>query len=260
MEKQLMKVDNNGTQITLHRELTPAVWQMLERIGSAAFKAHIYQGISSPEAAAMIMLKGYELGLGVSASFEFVKQIQGKFELIPRGALALIMDHPAIKSVEVNRLEEKGAYVGHECTIVRQNGFTYTARFSMVDAQKAGLVKPDSGYAKYPENMCMWRSVGFACDVAAADITAGMTTLLKMPEAYGVDLDQQGNVIESTWTDATPVPATEQPKDEWKPEVTVTLEQLVNTYGADAILTANGGKLPMTDDELQAIAKTLGAS
>lgn len=255
METAIVRSEVNvdtGLTVQHNRELTPAVWTMIERISTQAHKARIFDGISSPEAAAMVMLKGYELGLGISASFEFIKQIKGKFELIPRGALALVIGNPIIKEVKLNRLEQDGQFMGYECRITRDNGFSHTSTFTLDDAKRAGLVKPDSGWVHYPENMCMWRAIGFCVDVAAPDITSGMTATMKMPEEFGVELTQSGEVI-----DVRAVPAPEPVKA--LPE-TITLESLALQFGGEAVLVANAGRIPATQEELNQVAEKLGSN
>lgn len=224
------------------RELTPQIWQMISQMAPVMWKSRLF-GVVSQDAAAAIMLKGYELGLSITASFEFIHVIQGKPGLSPRGALALLHSHPDIEKVEIKRLtKEDGSYLGHSCTIKRKNGFEYTAQFTLEDAKRAGLVKPDSGWIKYPEQMCMWRAVGFAADVAAPDITAGMTTVMKMPEELGVAITDTGEVI-----DVQAVPA--------KPQI--TLDQLLEQFDAESIMTANGGKIPATQEEVEHVFNIL---
>lgn len=219
------------------RELTPQIWQMISQMAPVMWKSRLF-GVVSQEAAAAIMLKGYELGLSVTASFEFIHVIQGKPGLSPRGALALLHSHPDIEKVEIKRLTEDGSYLGHSCTIKRKSGFEYTAQFTLEDAKRAGLVKPDSGWTKYPEQMCMWRAVGFAADVATPDITAGMTTIMKMPEELGVAITDSGEVI-----DVQTVPV--------KPQI--TLDQLLEQFDPAAIMEANGGKIPATQEEVEMV-------
>ena len=233
------------------RELTPAVWQLIENIAPAMYKSRLF-GVTSPEAASAIMLKGYELGLGVTASFEFVQVIKGKPGLSPRGALALLHNAPEIESIKIDRLtDEKGAFLGYQCYMKRSNGFEHTASFTMEDANKAGLVKPDSGWAKYPENMCMWRAVGFCADVVAPDVTAGMTALLKTPEKFDMALTGDGEIIEMT-----PI-STGNPGIDFALDPPTTLDELVAQYGAEAIMAANGDKIPGTTEEVQSIAEKL---
>lgn len=211
------------------RELTPAIWRMITEIAPAMYQSHLF-GVTSVAQAQAIMLKGHELGLSITASFELVQVIQGKPALSPRGAMALLLSSVFVKNIEINKLTDpKGLFLGYECTMTRVTGFTYTSKFTVDMAKNAGLVKPDSGWAKYPENMCLWRAVGFAADVVFPDVTAGMTTLMKAPEMYGVALTESGDVIDAV---ASNVPSVDP------------LQDLINQYGAEAIMAANGGAIP----------------
>jgi hypothetical protein len=217
------------------RELTPGIEHMIWEIAPRMHRAHLF-GVTSPEQAYAIMIKGFDCGFSITASFDFVQVIQGKPSVNPRGALALLLSNPLVDAIEIKRLDDNGVFIGYECFMRRKNnGLSFTGRWTMEDATRAGLNKPDSGWSKYPENMCMWRAIGFAADVVFPDVTAGMTTLMKAPEMYGVALTEGGDVI-----DATPVPT---------PSVT-PLNQLLTEYPADAIMAANDGKIPMNDDEV----------
>lgn len=230
-------------QTAATRELTPAIWRMIETMAPVMYKAHLF-GVQSPEQAAAIMLKGYECGFSMTASFDFVQVIQGKPSVAPRGAMALLLSSPLIEAIEITRLEDKGKFYGYECTMKRSGkNFKHTSRFTLEDATRAGLVKPDSGWQKYPENMCLWRAVGFAADVVAPDVTAGMTTLMKAPEMYGVALTEGGDVV-----DVTPVNV---------PSVD-PLQELVNQFGAEAVMSANGGQIP-TNGQVEEVRKKLYA-
>lgn len=222
------------------RELTPAIWRMIETMSPVMYKAHLF-GVTSPEQAAAIMLKGYELGLSITASFELVQVIQGKPALSPRGAMALLLSSDLVSEIKTERIEDKGVFVGYRCTMTRKSGFSFTGRFDLTDAQRAGLLKPDSGWQKYPENMCMWRAIGFAADVVFPDVTAGMTTLMKAPEMYGVTLTAEGDVV-----DVTPanVPSIDP------------LQALIDQFGAQAIMEANGGQIP-TNGQVEEVRKKL---
>lgn len=235
--------------LSSNRELTPAIWQMISQMAPVMHKSRLF-GVSSEEQAAAIMLKGYELGMSITASFELIQVIQGKPGLSPRGALALLHNSPEIEAIKITRLAPGGIFQGYQCYMKRKTGFEYTAQWTMDDAKRAGLVKPDSGWANYPENMCLWRAVGFCADMVAPDITAGLTGIMKAPEAYGVALTTDGDVI-----DAIPVETTVQP-------AMVTLDDLLGIFDPSSIMAANNGKIPGTDDEVQAVAKTLcgGAS
>lgn len=273
------------------RELTPQIWRMLSDMSPVMFKSRLF-GVGSPEAAAAIMLKGYELGLSVTASFEFVQVVEGKPSLSPRGALALLHKSPAIKNIDIQRLTDStGKFTGYSCTIERSNGFAHTSTYTLDDAQRAGLVKPNSGWAKYPENMCLWRAIGFCVDVVAPDISSGMTSIMKMPEEFGIALSKEGDVIDSTVVEAKPVEVDispliaqygaervmqvlgeqfggQMPGNEEQYEMLratldiaiISFDDIVDKFGVEAILKANNNSIPKTDADMARIACILSGS
>jgi hypothetical protein len=157
-----------------------------------------------------------------------------------------------IKKVVITRLvDDKGQYVGHECTLARRdNGFEYSSRFTMADAKRAGVLKPGSGWESYPENMCQWRAVGFCADVVCPDIVGGLTAIMKMPEKFNVEIADDGRMIDLKATNVvTPVLL--------EPAPVVTLDQLIDLFGVDSVMAANGGVLPMSDDQVVLISEKL---
>ena len=250
----LAVIQETNLAIVPQREITPALWQMISEMAPVMYKSRLF-GVSSVEAATAIMLKGYELGLSITASFELVQVVQGKPGLSPRGAMALLHNSPKIKKIVVTRMTNGGGqYYGHKCYMQRDNGFEYEVQFGLNDAQRAGIIKPGSAWENYPENMCLWRAVGFCADVVAPDITAGMTSIMKMPEQFGVALSSEGDIIDAApqpETSLTPAPVM---------NVVISLTDLVDKYGAEAVLVANEGRIPGTDDELAAVAKKLAGA
>ena len=244
----------NELVLSNNRELTPAVWGMLKEIAPVMHVSRLF-GMSSPEQATAIMLKGYELGLSITASFEFVYVIEGKPSLSPRGALALLMAKGVLDKYEAKPIEKDGKFFGYSVYMKRGNT-EYTARFTLDDAKRALLTEgsPTSngkrGYGnweKYPENMCLWRAVGFAADFICPDITGGLTTFLKMPEEFGVEVNAVGDFVKPTVIN---VPATSKVP-------VITLNDLIAQYPAEAIMEANDGKIPSTDTEIEKVAAKL---
>ncbi len=234
-------------------QLTPSIWQMITDIAPTMHLARCF-GVASKEQAAAIMLKGYELGLSLSGSFEYIHIVEGKPSLAPRGALALILGSPLNGGVKIT--EEPG-----KCTVWMKradNGFEHTLTWTMEDAKRAGVVKPNSGWDKYPANMLRWRTIGFVADVVFPDLTGGM----KRADEYGADLTPDGDVIEGSWRVAPSQAPEAEPAAEAAPTIeaptsTVSLNDLVARYGAEAIMAANDGRIPGTDEELQVVAAAL---
>ena len=100
-----MSDEKELTVLTARPQLTPSVWQMIERVAPAMHMARLFK-TSSPEQAMAIMLKGYELGLGLTASFEFVQVVEGRPALSPRGMLALIQAHPECAGIKIEDIKD----------------------------------------------------------------------------------------------------------------------------------------------------------
>lgn len=235
-------MSDNGTALTIrHAPLTPSVWNMIQAIAPVIHKSRLF-GAGSPEQAATIMLKGYELGLPLAASFEFIHVVQGKPTLSPRGALALIQRSGELELIEI--MDAPGACTVH---MKRTNGFDYSLTFSMEDAKRTGQVKSGSAWESYPANMLRWRCIGFVADVVFPDVIGG----LRRADELGGLIDASGDFLEGEWT---PVAL---PVEVAAPTPTITLDALVTQYGADAVMAAAGGQIPATADELTAVAALL---
>jgi hypothetical protein len=244
---------NPGT----NREMSLGVWHMINTVADDVYRSRLFP-VNSPQQAAAIMLKGYEIGLGLMASFEFVQVVKGNVGLSPKGALAMLHNSPKIEDLDLTRLtDEHNKFIGYQCRMKRaDNGFEHTERWILDDAVTAGLLKPDSNWEKYPENMCKWRSIGFCADVVAPDVTAGMVDFLIRPEQFGVRIDNEGNIIEGEHRQVQKTQINTEDKST-DPMPTVTLQELLDRYSAEAILQANNGVIPGTNEELERVANQL---
>jgi hypothetical protein len=176
---------NTSTAITPRQELTPAVWEMITSIAPTVHQSRLFAGINSPEQAAVVMLKGLELGFNLTASFEYIEMISSKASLKPQGALALIH-----RSRNFDLKVSDGQDYCEVWMRRRDTGFEYTSRFGLAEAQQAGLVKKDGGYDKYPADMFRARAIARCARVVAPDVLAGLylTTELQIDDT-GVPVD-----------------------------------------------------------------------
>ena len=247
-------MSNELTVIETRPQLTPEAWQMISAVAPAMHQARLF-GVSNPEQAMAIMLKGYELGLGLTASFEFVQVVQGRPALSPRGMLALIQQSCECAGIKVEDLKDKqGVPTSCRVTMKRRNGFEYTAEFSMDDAKRASLVKPGGGWESYPGNMLRWRAIGFCADVVFPDLIGGM----KRADELGADISASGEIIEGAWETVNAAPAEPVTGQTAVPSLP-TLADLVTTYGAEQVMAANDGAIPGSDEEVAAAAEKLAA-
>lgn len=238
--------------LTIYRPLTPDTWQMIQSVAPAMHQARLF-GVASAEQAMAVMLKGYELGLGLAASFEFIQVVEGKPTISPRGALALIMQSPLCAGVRIDDIQdEKGNPAACTVWMKRTNGFEYTVTWTMEDARRAGLVKAKGAWESYPANLLRWRTVGFCADVVFGDVIGG----LKRADELGADLTPEGDVIDTTWRTVTPPAQASAPVAQITSSA-LTLPDLVAKYSAEKIMATNGGRIPATQGEIDAVATAL---
>jgi hypothetical protein len=168
-----------------HRELTPQMMASIINLAPTIHKSRLAK-VDSPEQAAFIMLKAFELGLPLTAGFDLIYAIDGKLSLSPRGALAIIYQSGLLAGFSID--EQPDA-----CTVwmKRANGLQFKVTYTRKDAEKAGLVKAGGNWDKYGANMLRWRAIGFVTDVVFPDLLAGM----KRADEFGAQIDTDGNVV-----------------------------------------------------------------
>jgi len=99
-----------------------------------------------------IAIYARELGIPImTAIFGGVSNIMGKITLSPQLMNAMI--RKAGHKLKIDSNDERCIIEG----IRTDTGEVCSASFSIVDATKAGLVKPGSGWHKYPSDMCFAR-------------------------------------------------------------------------------------------------------
>lgn len=240
--------------LTVRQNLTPETWGMIMQMAPVMAASRLF-GVASPEAAAAIMVKGWELGLPLATSFEFIHVIDGKPGLSPRGCLALIQQNENFAGLEIKDITDANGHP-YACrvTMRRKGGFSYTAEFNMDDARRAGLVKGGSGWEKYPANMLRWRAVGYCADVVFPDVLGGM----KRIDELGAPITPEGETAPKDFV-------IENPELEPQiPDYGLTLATLMELADNDHILETNaecypeiGRAYPMTPEQINAIAHKL---
>jgi len=264
------------------RDLVPVtgnVWQVIKDIAPVAQASRMFA--VSEEQAAIVMLKGHELGLGLVAAFEFIHVINGKPSISPKGALALIHQSGELDSLSIiDNEDDQGNALSCSVVMRRTNGVEYGTTYSVADAAKAGLIKPEGAWTTYPGNMCRWRAVGYCADVVFPDVIGGMTR----PEELGAMVTGEGEpviiTVEPRTADPQPAedPASDvstvserlgqlvqeaparpapAPEPEARAAPTATLATLMEAgYNPAEIMAANNGAIPATSAEcVQVLAK-----
>lgn len=239
-------------QLARRHTLTPENWGMIEAVADAAYKSRKF-GVTQGEAA-IKMLFCYENGLPLTAANTGLYIVNGKIAAQSNVIAAQIRAHPNY-DYRVKRLDNEA------CTIAilrRSDDGRFEevgeTTFTMEDAEQANLTENDT-YNKYPRNMLFGRALTNAYRWYAPDV---FSQPLYTPEELGAD------VIDAEWSytsEEAAGPATEtaaEPPALEKKE-TVTLQALVSQHGAEAVMSANGGTIPSSDEDLVKVAENLKA-
>jgi hypothetical protein len=140
----------------------------------------------------------------------------------------------------------------------RKNGFEYTVTFTIEDAKQAQLIKPDSGWDKYPANMLRWRAIGYCIDVVFPDVIGGM----KRSDDLGVNITPEGDVWqqppvvveikpEVSKEENKPKPKTNSPEPKEEiPQYGWTLQQLLENVPDADVMAVNNNEIPVTDEQV----------
>ena len=227
---------------------TTDTWAIIQQLDAATYESRKF-GTTKGE---MVMrcLTAYEMGLPLSTGLRGIYIIDNKPAIAPKLVWALIMRHPDFDGYEEREIKDgSGNFSGWELTIRRKNSPVkeVTRRFTLDDARRITqggkpLASKDN-WKNYPQQMCYWRTLGMIEDIQWVDITFGM---LRADELGG-NITPEGDVIEGTYTAANTEPQ-------------ITLDDLLSQYSPDEIMAANGGAIPGTVAELQAVKAALDAS
>lgn len=163
----------------------------------AANAGLIPQGTTNYQAMAIVQT-GKEMGLQPLQALRTMNFIKGRLVMSVQLQLALAKN---TKNVIVENMEEGDDY----CEVsLQRNTEKITCRYSVSDAQKAGLIKPDGSWAKYQKQMLRWRAIGDALRIICPDLVMGLLS----PE----EADSLENFSPNAKASKSSKPATQTPQ------------------------------------------------
>ena len=219
--------------------------QDIESLAETALRSGL-MGISNSSQAVMKILAGREMGLGAFASLSGIHIIQEK-PVLGANLMAAAIKSSARYDYRMVEFNSKAC----EIMFLQKVGGNWvelgTSRFTMDDAATAGLLDKknkdgsDNNWKKYPQNMLFARAISNGVRWYTPDLFSG--NAVYTPD----ELDD--NAIAGEWAAASEkLPDPEQ----------VTLQKLMQEYGAEAVMAANDGRVPGDDPaELAKLAEKL---
>jgi len=129
-----------------------------------------------PESCLLAIQHGSEIGLSPMQSLQNIACINGRPAIWGDAALAVAMASPVCEYVR-EQIEGDGESMVATCEAKRRGYEKPTvARFSVVDAKKAGLWGKSGPWTQYPRRMLQLRARGFALRDAFPDVLKGLVT------------------------------------------------------------------------------------
>lgn len=139
----------------------------------------------NPEACAMAIMWGMELGISPIQALQGIAPINGRAAVWGDLALALVIAHPDFVDLdEQPMLDNVGGVMGFQCTAKRRNRPDVMRQFTMADAAKAGLIAKAANkggpWRDYPQRMLQMRARSWAMRDCFADAMRGLSSADEM--------------------------------------------------------------------------------
>ena len=158
-------------------------WRMAGRVCSTEFTPDKMRG--RREAVVAVFMAGYEMGMGPMQALASFDVIGGKVVMKPEAMRALVMHEGHTFILREGTDPDEGRYAEAECRRSDwPEGQSETYRYSMMDAQLAGLSTKDN-WKKMPRAMLDARTTGGAARRYFPDVIQGMSYT---PEEIGDSL------------------------------------------------------------------------
>ncbi len=188
-------MNDNALSTIVRGDLIASVDDLV-RVASFLVKSGLLpSSIKTPEAAAAIILKGRELGIGAMEAFSGINVIQGKPTVAPQLMMALINRSGQLEDLSITD-------DGKTCTVTmtRKGRKPHTEQFGMDDAarmmtQEKGDTIPLANkynWRQMPAVMRKWRAISACARVVFPDVIAGMY----LPEEMGLEVNDEGEIVE----------------------------------------------------------------
>lgn len=189
---------------------TESDWKMMLSWGTSALKSgFLPSSIKSPEAAAIIALKGRELGIPFMVAVSHIHIISGKPTLSAELMQALAKRN--LTGLVINIIESTEQQAIVEFIRPEKDAKAFRSTFTMDNAKTADLLKNDV-WRKYPTAMLWSRAISAGLRKVCPEALMGISYT---PEELGEEVNEQGEVIETTGRkiEGTPDPAeSKEPK------------------------------------------------
>jgi 5'-3' exonuclease len=152
------------------RQLEPRSLDEARVLAKFIFDSKLFGAYGTPQAVLMTVMAGREFGLQAMASLRAFHIVQGKPVLAADAIRALVLKSGLVKSFRcVERTVERATF-----TAQRGSDPAISLTYTIEEAKEAGLLKPGSGWVKYPADMLVARASAKLARLVAPEVTFGL--------------------------------------------------------------------------------------
>lgn len=180
-QQQQHQLTHQQRRNELHNPATiDDLWRVAKMVAASGLAP---QGINTPEAVAVVMMHGSELGLSVMQSLQQIHVIKGKVSLSADLQVSLVRQHPACEYFKI--VEWTDSLCTYETK--RKDGDPVRFTFTLDDAKRAGLFSSGGNWSKYPKHMLRARA---ASSLARAEYPDAINGLYTPDEVKEIDMGE----------------------------------------------------------------------
>lgn len=160
-----------------NQQLQPQTFDQMMQYASMVAKSGLvpqdYQG--SPENCLIAMQWGSELGMSPLQALQNIAVINGRASIWGDMLPALVKSHPSYEwMTEEIEYDDNGKVTAAVCTGKRKNHDPESRKFTIAEAQMAGLLNKKGPWQQYPKRMLQMRARSWLCRDLWPDALRGM--------------------------------------------------------------------------------------
>jgi len=164
-----------STALVTKGDALPATFDELSNMAKAFVASGMFQDTKQLSQAIVKIQAGKELGLAPVYSMQNINMIRNRLTS-SANTMAMLVKRSGRYNYRIKEHTEQVCTI----TFFEQDGGKWVeigeSSFSMTDAKRADLVKPDSGWVKYPRAMLFSRAISQGARIYAPDAIGGMYT------------------------------------------------------------------------------------
>jgi len=173
------------------------------------------KGLENPEAVAVAITMGLEVGLSPMAAVQNIAVINGRPAVWGDAALGLVLASGLLAEFAETPIEDgQGHVVGYQCRATRKgNPEPIVRRFTRDHAKLAGLSGKSGPWSQYPERMMQMRARSWCLRDGFADVLRGLSIreevqdIIETPATVEAIKPGRTRLGQTRQVDQTPAPA-----------------------------------------------------